>query len=42
MGPVWVSPRFNKLLVAEKGKEITIELDEDEEDLQALIAQIEA
>lgn len=33
MGPVQVSPRFSKLSVAEKGKEITTELEEDEEDL---------
>jgi len=37
MGPVRVSPRFSKLSMAEKGKEITTEPIEDEEDLQALI-----
>lgn len=42
MGPVRVSPRFSKLSVAEKGKAITTELEEDEEDLQGLITQIEA
>jgi len=42
IGLVWVSLRFGKLLVAEKGKAITTEIEEDEEDLQALIAQIEA
>ena len=42
MGIVWASPRFSKVSVVEKGKEITTKIDEDEEDLQALIAQIEA
>lgn len=42
MGLVSVSPRFSKLSVAEKGKEITMELKEDEEDLKALIAHIKA
>lgn len=41
MGPVCVSPRnlwHNKLSMAEKGKAVIIEIDEEEEDLQALIA----
>lgn len=38
MGPVWASPGFSKLSMVEKGKTITIELEEDEEDLQDLIA----
>lgn len=45
MGPVQVSPwnpRFNKLLMVEKGKDVTTETEEDEEDLQVLITQIEA
>ena len=42
MGPVRVSPRFSKWLVVEKGKAITTEPIEDDKDLQALIAQIEA
>lgn len=42
MGPVKVSPRFSKLSVAKKGKKITTELEEDDEYLEALIAQIEA
>lgn len=45
MGPARVSPqnpRFSKLLMAEKGKVVTLETEEEEEDLQALIAQIEA
>lgn len=44
MGPFRVSPRnprFGKLSMEEKGKYITNELDEEEEDLQALIYQIE-
>jgi len=42
MGPIQVSPRFNKLPVEEKGQATTIEINEDEEDLQDLIAQIKA
>lgn len=42
MGPVWASPQFNKLSMAEKGKAITTELEEEEENLQALIAKIKA
>jgi len=44
MGPVCMSPRnlrFNKLLMEEKGKVVTIETDEEEEDLQALIIEVE-
>jgi len=42
MGLVKISPRFNKLSVVEKGKAITIEPEEDDEFLQALITQIDA
>jgi len=42
MGLVWVSPRFSKLSTTEKGKVVTTETEEEEEDLQALIVQIEA
>lgn len=38
----WASPQFNKLSIVENGKAITMELEEDEEDLQALITLIEA
>lgn len=44
MGPIHVSPRnpwFHKLSMVEKGKSITIETEEEEEDFQALITQIE-
>lgn len=43
MGPVRVSPRnprFGKLSMVEKGKVITIETKEEEEDLQALITKL--
>lgn len=33
--------RFGKFLMEEKGKAVTIEIDDDEEDLQALINEIE-
>lgn len=42
MGPIKISPRFNKLSGAEKGKAITTDPEEDDEDLQALIDQIDA
>lgn len=44
MGLVHMSPRnprYNKLSMEEKGKEISIETDEEEEDLQALITAVE-
>lgn len=43
-GPVCMSPRnlqFGKLSMEEKGKAITIESDEEEEDIQALIVEVE-
>lgn len=45
MGLVRMSPRnsrFGKLSMEEKGKAVNIETDEEEEDLQALIDEIEA
>jgi len=42
MGPFSVSLRFSKRSVTEKGKAVTTKPDEDNKDLQALIAQIEA
>lgn len=42
MGPVRVSLRFSKFPVAKNGKSITTKPKKDEEDLQALITQIEA
>ena len=44
MGPVCMSPRnprHNKLSMEEKGKAVTIETNEEEEDLKALIAATE-
>lgn len=44
MGPVRMSPRnpwFGKLSMEENGKVVTTETDEEEEDLQALIAKVE-
>jgi len=38
MGPVWVSLLFSKLSMAKKGKAIITEIEEEVEDLQALIA----
>ena len=35
------NPRFVKISMEEKGKAITIETDDEEEDLQALIDEIE-
>ena len=42
MGLVRVSPIFSKRSAAKKGKAVTVEPDEDDKNLQALIAQIEA
>lgn len=42
MGLVRASLWLSKLSMVEKGKAITTKLEEEEEDLQALIAQIEA
>ena len=36
------NPQFGKLSIEEKGKAITIETDHEEEDLQALVNEIEA
>jgi len=41
MGLVRISPRFNKLSRAEKGKAITTKPKEDDKDLQDLIDQID-
>ena len=44
VGPIRMSPRnprFGKLSMEEKGKVVTIETDDEEEDLQALIDEIE-
>ena len=44
MGPVHMSPRnprFYKLSMEEKVKVVTIETEEEEEDLQALITKVE-
>ena len=43
-GPVYMSsrnPQFDKLSMEEKGKDITIEIDDEEEDIQAFIEEIE-
>lgn len=42
MGIVWASPRFNKRLTIEKGKAVTIEPAEEDDNLQDLIDQIDA
>lgn len=45
MGPIQVSlrhPRVSKISLVETGKAVTIEREEEEEDLKDLIAQIEA
>lgn len=44
MGPVHMSSRnpwHSKLSMEEKGKAVTIEIDEEEEDFQTLIADVE-
>ena len=44
MGPIRMSLRnlqHNKLSMEEKGKVVTIETDEEEEDLQALVSTME-
>ena len=37
-----LNPRFGKISMEEKGKVVTIETDGEEEDLQALVDEIEA